>query len=111
MPIRNASVYIHHNSDGWAGAVRTPLGWSLLRPAFRTVASLDSEMNHFYAARKWYGAATINRRKLRFFASIDCCQQSTHYVNNRRQQSTQITFFKITSTIDANYVFQKTRVT
>ena len=40
---------VRNGSDGCPDAVRTPLGWSLLGPAFKTVAAPDNEMSCFVA--------------------------------------------------------------
>ena len=38
---------MRNGSDGCPDAVRTPLGWSLLGPAFKTVAAPENETNCF----------------------------------------------------------------
>jgi len=40
---------VRNGSDGCPDAVRTPLGWSLLGPAFKTVAAPDNETSCFVA--------------------------------------------------------------
>ena len=40
---------MRNGSDGCPDAVRTPLGWSLLGPAFKTVAAPDNETSCFVA--------------------------------------------------------------
>ena len=40
---------VRNGSDGCADAVRTALGWSLLGPAFKTVAAPDNETSCFVA--------------------------------------------------------------
>jgi len=40
---------VRNGSDGCPDAVLTPLGWSLLGPAFKTVAAADNEMSCFVA--------------------------------------------------------------